>query len=174
MFDEILNKNYFQLFELEQTFVIDVEQLQNKMRELQSIYHPDKFANSQEQLNAALMVSSHINHAYKTLRDSQLRATYLLELNDIKVDLVYDTKFSPEFLMTQIEIRERIEEAKDNEDIDGLESIEAELKNEKKDLEDKITKFFVDKKFKEIIELIKQLAFYNKLLIVIDDSISSL
>lgn len=174
MFDEILNKNYFQLFELEQNFVIDAEKLQDKMRELQNIYHPDKFANNQEQLNLAIIVSSHINHAYKTLHDSQLRATYLLELNDVRVDLVYDTKFSPEFLMTQIEIRERIEEAKKNEDVDDLESLETELKREKKKLEDVISILLNDKKYPEIIELIKQLAFYNKLLIVVDDNISSL
>ncbi|MDD3265746.1 MAG: Fe-S protein assembly co-chaperone HscB [Burkholderiales bacterium] len=174
MFDEILNKNYFQLFGLEQNFVIDIEQLQNKMRELQNIYHPDNFANDQEYLNKALMISSHINHAYKSLQDSQLRATYLLELNGVEVDLVYDTKFSSEFLMAQIEIRERIEEAKDDEDIDELENLETELKKEKQKLERDITDLFVNEEFQAIIELIKQLAFYNKLLIVVDDSISSL
>lgn len=174
MTDEILNENYFQLFELEQNFVIDIKYLQNKMRELQNIYHPDNFANDQEQLNKALMLSSHINHVYKTLNDSQLRATYLLELNDVKIDLVHDTKFSSEFLMAQIEIRERIEDAKDDEDIDALENLESELKQEKKTLESAIEKLFINKEFHEIIELIKKLAFYNKLLIVVDDGISSL
>lgn len=174
MFDEVLSSNYFKLFELEQDFIIDSNHLQNKMRELQNIYHPDNFANNQDALNQALSVSSYINSAYQTLLNSQTRAIYLLGLNDIVVDLVHDTKFSIEFLMTQIELRERIEEAQNNEDIDELENIESELNKDKKNLEIKISELFLEKKLNEIIELVKQLAFYNKLLIVVDDSISSL
>lgn len=174
MNNELLKLNYYELFELPQNFTIDIAQLTNKMRQLQQEYHPDNFANDAELLARSLAISSHINHAYNTLLAPQSRAIYLLQLHDVGVDLVHDTKFTSEFLFKQIELREAIEEAEDQQDIDKLEELESITKQAANELVAQITNEFALSNYSIIIELIKQLAFYNKLTQVIDNIISNL
>jgi DnaJ-domain-containing protein 1 len=76
---------------------------------------------------------------------------------------VHGTKFSSEFLMTQIELREQISEAEDSGDFDGLEQIEQNLQHESAIIIAKIGELFTTANYAEITELVKQLAFYKKL-----------
>ena len=170
----ILQQNYYQLFDLPQSFMLDMTALKSKMRTLQQEYHPDNFANDSELSTLALSISSYINHAYNTLLNPLTRAIYLLELAKITVDLVHDTKFTPEFLFKQIELRESIEEAESASDIDALEEIEQQLKDEADNLVVTINQYFAVQQYNEIIELIKQLSFYDKLLQVVDRTLSNL
>lgn len=170
----ILQQNYYQLFDLPQSFMLDMTVLKSKMRTLQQEYHPDNFANDSELSTSALSISSYINHAYNTLLNPLTRAIYLLELAKITVDLVHDTKFTPEFLFKQIELRESIEEAESASDIDALEEIEQQLKDEADNLVVTINQYFAVQQYNEIIELIKQLSFYDKLLQVVDRTLSNL
>ena len=169
MTSDILKLNYYQLFELVPTYIVNASVLQQKMRSLQQLYHPDNHVEDENMNTMAIAISSHINTAYNTLLDPLARAIYLLGIYGINVDLVHDTKFSHEFLFQQIELREAIAEAKDSQDIDKLESIELELKNSFHQLEVQITYKFTQEDYSIIIEDIKQLSFYNKLLKLIND-----
>lgn len=175
MFNEVLTKNYFELFALPQVYTINRSDLQFQLRKLQKEFHPDNFANQDIQiLNQALAVSSMINQAYKTLEQPLTRAIYLLQLHGIIVDLVHDTKFSSKFLMRQIELREQISDAETACDIDALESIESELKDIILALEAKIASLFELQDYMQIGEITKELAFFVKLEQVIDGILAQL
>lgn len=174
MSHDLLKQDYYKLFGISISYNINTNDLQAKMRNLQQEYHPDNFASDESKSLWALSVSSHINHAYQTLAKPLDRAIYLLSLNGIIVDLVHDTKFSSEFLLQQIELRENIGEAESSGDIDRLELIDAEIKSEIKQLEFRIAKCFDENNHSEIIEHIKKLSFYNKLSQLVDNIISNL
>lgn len=174
MDQKLLPDNYYEIFGLMQSFVIDMSELQTKMRELQQKYHPDNFANDPANLTQSLMLSSQINHAYQTLSKPLDRAIYLLKLNNVIVDLVYDTKFSHEFLFMQIELREEIDAAKEQHDFNALEQIESKLKLTAQQRENDIMTCFNHKDFVTVVELVKELSFYAKLIQLVDEILINL
>ena len=61
----LLNKNYFELFNLPISFEIDTEYLAQHYRDLQRAIHPDKFAGAPEHERLlALQQAAHINTGY--------------------------------------------------------------------------------------------------------------
>lgn len=174
MSHDLLKQSYYELFDIPLSYSIDTNDLQAKMRSLQQEYHPDNFASDESKSLWALSVSSHINHAYQTLAKPLERAIYLLSLNGIVVDLVHDTKFTSEFLLQQIELRENISDAENNGDIDKLELIDEEIKLEINQLEFRIAKCFEENDHSETIEHIKKLSFYSRLSQLVDNTISNL
>ena len=165
MINQVLKQNYYELFNLKPAFRLDLSYLQQQLRELQKKFHPDNFSDAAmlPLAKQSLLVSGQINQAYVTLSQGLSRAIYLLAIYGIKVDLVHDTKFPVEFLMQQIELREQITAAEVNQDFAALEKIEASLIKSSRDLEQQIADLFDSEKYSEIIELIKELAFYSKL-----------
>lgn len=106
-----LSSDYFELFGLPRQFKIDEQQLRLRYTELQRVTHPDKFASSSEaERRWSVQAASFINSAHDTLGKPLARASYLLQLNDIDLDVETDTHMAPDFLMTQMELREAIEE----------------------------------------------------------------
>jgi molecular chaperone HscB len=175
MINQIIKQNYFELFSLSKQFGINLNKLQERFTELQKQFHPDNFIGKDPALaNQALMASSQINQAYVTLKEPLSRAIYLLQLQGIKVDLVHDTKFTSEFLMAQIELREEISDAKDKADIDKLEEIEADLHCKRQNLIKEINSLFEMEDKLVLVELIKMLSFYDKLDQLVINTISQL
>ena len=65
---DILNKNYFELFNINVSIDLNKSILDEKVKKLQLTFHPDKFINSTaRERKIALMISSHINDGYKIL-----------------------------------------------------------------------------------------------------------
>ena len=173
MLNEILQQNYFQLFRLQPTFSLDRGYLQQRLRELQQQFHPDNYAAAAPELQQqSVVVSGHINQAYTTLSQPLSRAIYLFKLQDIPFDLVYATQFTPEFLMQQIELREQIAEA--SQDVAQLEQIERSLQQSSQQLVAQISDLFKLNQPRASIELVKQLAFYNKLEQVVTKALDQL
>lgn len=112
--------NYFQLFDLESQFVIDLAQLSTIYQTLQKAAHPDKFAHasSQEQLVAAKK-STLINDAYQTLKNPLMRAQYMLELRGVELPSEQASFGDVEFLMRQMELREMLADIAQSSDIDA-------------------------------------------------------
>ena len=78
------SKNHFELFGLPVSFQLDMTQLEQAYRQLQSQVHPDKHAHLGEtEKRLALQWATQANHAYQTLRQPLARARYLLQLNGI-------------------------------------------------------------------------------------------
>lgn len=126
-------QNHFELFQLPQCFAVDLTALDKAYREVQNRVHPDKFVNATDsEKRVAMQWATRANEAYRTLKSPFKRAAYLCELNGISLESESNTAMSREFLMQQMEWREALEEANAAKDIDGLESLEAKLREVQK------------------------------------------
>ncbi|NOY67507.1 MAG: Fe-S protein assembly co-chaperone HscB [Gammaproteobacteria bacterium] len=112
-----LTSNFFELFEIPVSFVIDAGLLMKRYRELQQTVHPDRFANATEQeRRLSLQYATQINEALRILKDPLERARYLLQLKGVLWDDEQTTLSDPAFLMRQIELRESLEEVREKPD----------------------------------------------------------
>lgn len=120
-----LTSNHFELFGIASAFAIDLERLEQSYRGIQSNVHPDRFARAGEaERRASMQMTTRVNEAYRTLRSPVRRAMYLLGLNGMDVGLETNTAMPRDFLMEQMELRERLAEARD---ADALGLLEQEL-----------------------------------------------
>ena len=119
--------NYFELFSLPAVFSVDKTRLSQTYRDLQKQYHPDKFAMQDDRTRLqAMQKSTEINDAFQTLRDSCLRAQYLLKLNGLDIELEQRTLQDTGFLMQQMEWREKIADFT-ADDEDQIEDFDKEI-----------------------------------------------
>ncbi len=78
---------YFSQFDLPQHLHIDLSALEKSFYTQSRRLHPDRFAaRPAEEQQAALVASSALNDAYRTLRDPILRTEYLLTLEGIQLE----------------------------------------------------------------------------------------
>ncbi len=104
--------DFFALFDLPQTTEIDGEELRAQYQRLQAAAHPDRFAGGDDgEKLAALRMASRINDGFAVLQNPLSRAAYLLELRGVRVFAEDNTAMPADFLMRQIEWRERLEDA---------------------------------------------------------------
>lgn len=103
--------NHFELFDLPAAFDIDAADLQQRYRKLQQQLHPDRFASGSERDKLlAVQRTAQVNDAYQTLKSPLSRAEYMLQLRGIDLQHEQQTIRDPDFLMAQMEWRERIED----------------------------------------------------------------
>ncbi len=76
--------NYFERFEIQQSYDVDLEKLENQYFDLQSRYHPDLVQNLDEKQRYA-NIAIELNEGYKILKNDYARAVYLLKLENIDV-----------------------------------------------------------------------------------------
>ena len=76
--------NYFSLLDLPLHFRLDLEKLEDNYLAMQAKVHPDNFAKSQSEREVATIYSSVLNQAYQALKDTYLRALYVLVLNGVQ------------------------------------------------------------------------------------------
>jgi molecular chaperone HscB len=109
-----LSQSYFALFELPQQFALDADVLSERYRQLQGLTHPDKYADAgAHQQRVAVQYSAFINQAFNTLKKPLPRALYLLQLAGWDAERVADQKVAGDFLMEQMELREKLESVHD-------------------------------------------------------------
>ncbi|KAL2037639.1 hypothetical protein N7G274_009584 [Stereocaulon virgatum] len=103
-------------------FVIDPKALRKEFLQLQARAHPDRHTGHNK--SRAEGTSALINEAYKTLQNPLLRAQYLLSLRGI--DVAEDERLKvedPELLMEVLDVRERIEAAQEEGDLEDLKRV---------------------------------------------------
>ncbi|GMR18462.1 MAG: co-chaperone HscB [Gammaproteobacteria bacterium] len=106
----MLEKNFFELFGIPETFDIDSKDLKRRYQDLQRQFHPDKFANASDQeRRMSMQITAQINEALQTLLNPVQRGRYLLKLSGVDINDDHDTTMDPAFLMEQIELREKLE-----------------------------------------------------------------
>ena len=120
-----LSKNYFELFDLPASFDLDPADLAIRYRQLQRLFHPDRFASAPApERRLSVQMTAQINAAFQTLKDPVARARYLLGLSGLDTGEETDTAMQPAFLMEQIELREALAEtgqgAGREQEIEGL------------------------------------------------------
>nr|WP_154380503.1 Fe-S protein assembly co-chaperone HscB [Pseudoduganella rivuli] len=126
-------QNHFELFNLPQQFAIDMEALNSAFRDVQGRVHPDRFVNATDaEKRVAMQWATRANEAYQTLKNPQLRARYLCELNGVDLQTESNTAMPPAFLMQQMEWREALEDARAQKDIGELEQLDGQLRGARK------------------------------------------
>jgi molecular chaperone HscB len=155
-------QNHFDLFGLVPAFAVEGEALERSYREIQSKVHPDRFAHAGDaERRASLQWTTRVNEAYRTLKDPVQRARHILELHGVDVAFETNTAMPPEFLMQQMELRERLEEAKDAVSLDTL---RATLKQDRHSLERAIAEAIdVTKDYSGAAGLVRKLQFLDRL-----------
>jgi len=121
--------SYFDTFSLDEEFKVDLRKLERKFWDLQKDLHPDKFGSKSEseKIHSADQ-SAHVNQGYQILKCPLRRAQYMLERKGI--DALSEggkTETDPMVLMEAMEARELLDECLD---IEGLESMKNETRNQ--------------------------------------------
>ena len=105
--------------------------------------------------------TTRVNEAYRTLKSPVQRARYLLELNGVDVAFETDTAMPKEFLMEQLELREKLEAARDAASLDLL---RADLDRARQVIENRIRdKIDVSRDYEGSKVLVRKLMFLEKL-----------
>ncbi len=115
--------NYFELFEIPVSLIVDQNKLSSQYFALQKKYHPDFFTNAtEEEQDEVLEKSSMINKGFKTLKDSDNTIKYVLEIKGL---LQEEEKYElpPDFLMEMMELNEGLMD----EDILNVEETETKI-----------------------------------------------
>jgi molecular chaperone HscB len=133
--------DYFAFLGLPRRLNIDMPLLEQRFRELSRQYHPDFFYNAppKERL-AALERSSHLNDAYRTLRNPVSRIEYLLKLEDLPLSQPGDAspKVPPSLLEEVFALNEELDEIRELRESGGdAERLRARLAAARRPIEQK-------------------------------------
>ena len=155
---------YFTLFQLEPQFDIDTDSLEQNYRTLAARFHPDRFASASAfEQKQAVMMSSTVNEAYRTLKNPTDRAAYLLRQQGIDADAPEHTSFAPEFLMQQMEWRETLAEARGGQDQTALPALDKEISGAQQELWRDLREAFRRQRYEDAAQLVRQGRFLDKL-----------
>ena len=148
---------YFTLFQLEPQFDIDTDSLEQNYRTLAARFHPDRFASASAfEQKQAVMMSSTVNEAYRTLKNPTDRAAYLLRQQGIDADAPEHTSFAPEFLMQQMEWRETLAEARGGQDQTALTALDKEISGAQQELWQDLREAFRRQQYEDAAQLVRQ------------------
>lgn len=105
-----MTENFFNLLNIPQAFVVDLNKLDQHYQAIQKEIHPDRFASlSEAEKITSVKKTALVNDAYQTVKHPIRRAEYLLHLHGINIS---DEKLSAvpqDFLLEQMEWREDLE-----------------------------------------------------------------
>jgi molecular chaperone HscB len=102
--------NYFELFDMPVTPVVDKRDLSKKYFELQKKNHPDYYSQSTEEEKIEMQeLSALINKAYKTFSNDQLTISYFLKLKGL-LEEEEKYKLPDAFLMEMMDWNEELME----------------------------------------------------------------
>ncbi len=160
-----LTRNFFELFDLAESFAIDQEQLSEKYRAFQSELHPDRFANAGDQeRRISVQTTAYVNQAYNTLKNDLKRAHYLLQLSDIEFNADTETSSDAEFLMQTMELHEQVEEVGGSENpLDALDNLSKQLKKQQQDLTATFAEQYLANDLNAAKDTALKLQFYERL-----------
>ncbi len=132
----LIDMNYFVLFNLTPSFVIDTTALVATYQQLQKLTHPDKFATASDRDKLiALQKNSQVNDGYQVLKKPLSRAEHILELRGVELQHEQKTMQDGAFLMQQMEWREQLEDAQHtDEPLAALEELDDEVAQDIKTL----------------------------------------
>ena len=158
-------QNYFQLFDLETSFFVDDEALNKAYQAQVTRFHPDNFATkSQAEKLQALQSTSLLNSAYTALKTPLNRASYLLNLEGVDPFDEKDTNMDANFLVSQIELREQLEDIKELQDNLALDNFIERVQDFINDNVASISEAFRQSRdLQEIKKLVRELKFYDQL-----------
>ena len=112
-------QTFFEIFQLPEAYELDVDRLSVGYLAIQKRIHPDNFSSATDsEKRRSLQWATHVNEAYTTLKSPLQRAIYMLGLRGLSIE--HNPQLDPAFLMSQIELREELEEiSEDASDTDA-------------------------------------------------------
>lgn len=166
------NRNHFELFGLKPAFRLSREQIERAYRDIQTAIHPDRFAHAGEaEQRLAMQWTARVNAAYATLREPFERARYLLELNGVEAMDARNTAMPTEFLLQQMEWRERLEEARARRDVAALQRLERDARDQAAALEGELAELLDERHdYGQAAEVLRKYRFMDKLLAEIESA----
>lgn len=103
--------DYFALLGLPPKLLIDAEALEQRFHQLSWKLHPDNFVRASDlERNVSLDRSSHLNDAYRTLREPVSRVEYLLRQRGLRKEGASKQQAPPELLEEVFELNESLDE----------------------------------------------------------------
>ncbi|WP_263142519.1 co-chaperone HscB [Pseudomonas alcaligenes] len=155
---------HFALFDLQPAFLLDLDRLAARYRELARGVHPDRFADaSSREQRLALEQAAQLNEAYQTLKSVPQRALHLLALQGGELPLEATVQ-DPQFLLQQMQWREELEELQDNADLPGVTPFKLRLKAAQAELEARFAECWDQPARREEAErLVRRMQFLDKL-----------
>jgi molecular chaperone HscB len=168
--------NYFDLFQLPQSFHVDLGKLDSHYLELQARVHPDKAANlSDTERRLSLQWATLANEAYQTLKRPLDRARYVLKIHGMDTQENDNTAMPMDFLMGQIEWREEMQEAVSRRDQIVMEKLASRLKGDTDQLFATLGTLLEDERqHPAAAVIVRQLAFLEKLGRDLNDALAAL
>jgi molecular chaperone HscB len=114
--------NYFEFYNIPESFLLDEKALKAKYYQLSREYHPDFYANeSQEKQNEILQLSTQNTNAYRTLSDQDLRMQYILKEHGVLEE--GKNELPSDFLMDMMDLNEELMELEFDFDADKFHEI---------------------------------------------------
>ena len=164
MSNDILTSNFFELFDLPVSYDVDLTKIQQWYMQLQKQVHPDRFANaSDREKSLSMQQTSWLNEAKATLESPVLRATYLLKLKGLDINLENETTMDAVFLMQQLEMRERLENVKNEADpLTVLDAMAKDVKATTQELMNGFSQSYINEELDDAREWIRKLQFLQK------------
>lgn len=174
-FDLNFAADHFTLFGLPRAQSLDLERLENSFRAVQAQVHPDKHAHAGDaDRRLAMQWATRVNEAFQTLKSPGKRARYLLALLGHDPQIESNTAMPTEFLMSQMELREAVIEARAEANEDALDAVRLRLLSDIKVEYQRLAELIdVAKDFAAAANLVRQLMFQEKLLNEIDDALEA-
>jgi molecular chaperone HscB len=162
-----LSSDFFSLFGLPVSFEVDISALTGRYRELQRAVHPDKYANASDaERRISMQMAARVNEGYQLLRNPLSRARYLLELRGVQFN-DSDTAFDAEFLMEQMELRERLADVNESAGPEKeLQAIRSEIDSRTKEIVTQLGEMLLkddDDHLRQSVDLTRKLQFFKKL-----------
>ena len=102
--------NYFELYDIPESFLLDEKALKNTYYKRSREYHPDFHANEpQEKQQEVLQLSTQNTNAYRTLSDPDLRMQYILKQHGL-LEEGKNNELPSDFLMDMMDLNEELME----------------------------------------------------------------
>ena len=156
--------NFFQIFALPVSWVIDKTVLDRKFRALQLTFHPDRYASKNDfEKRLAVQTASTINQAYETLSSPLLRAQYLLKLEGFDADQESHVTSDSQFLMQQMLLREALSDVKDSANPkEALVSLSIEAQHAAAKIQADFAQYFNAKEYNQAFDALAKMQFSCK------------
>lgn len=120
--DYLCPMNYFEFYGIKESFTPDVALLKGKFYELSKEYHPDFYANEEDEKQQEILELSTLNNkAWQILSDPYKRMEYILKQHDLLQEGA-KPQLPADFLMEMMDINERLMEIEDANELAKLTS----------------------------------------------------
>lgn len=149
--------NYFDILDIEESFSIDQNLLEEKYFDAIGKYHPDRAP--EDKKSSYSLMSSIANNAYEALKDDFSRASHILELHGININSDASAPKLPlDILEYILEMQEDLEiESKKQKTLEKAESQKEKILSE-------LSKLLESKNFKEAAIIAMELKYLERII----------